>query len=278
MKVWRDGDLVDVRAGAVTTPAWVGWGVFSTVGCDHGRPLLWERHRCRLLSSAAALQPGLVPTLPSEPELLELLAAERRTGPARLRVVLRRSGPDRPWTVEASAAAAGTVGPTQPPQALRTVRWRSAPPWTGHKTLARLAWDHARESVRAGGADDALLLDAEGRLLETSVANLMVRHGDVVATPPAPQRCLPGILRAWLVESLPRLGLAVRERDVSLDELAAADEVWVSNAVVGVRRVAAVDDLRWTLHPVYERLTELGVPAPGWPGALHVRGCEGATV
>jgi len=267
VKVWRDGGLDEVRTGAVTAPAWVGWGVFSTVGCDRGRPLLWDRHRRRLQRSAEALQRGREPQLPSDADLRGLLDAEGWTGPARLRVVVRRTGPDRPWTVEASAAAARPVGPTQPPVSLRTVRWRSAPPWTGHKTLARLAWDHARETVRAEGADDALLVEASGRLLETSIANVLVRRGDTVATPPAPQRSLPGIMRGWLMENLPRLGLVVLEREVGLDELAAADEVWVSNAVAGVRRVASVDGLRWTVHPMFDRVAELGLPAPGWPDA-----------
>jgi branched-subunit amino acid aminotransferase/4-amino-4-deoxychorismate lyase len=239
--------------------------VFTTAGCDRGRPLLWERHDRRLRRSAEALDPSLEVRLPSEDALRSLLASDGHSGPARLRVVVRRVAPGCGWTVEASAASARRVGPSQPPVALRTVPWQAAPPWTGHKTLARLAWDHARESVRGAGADDALLVDAESRLLETSVANVLVRSGDVVATPPAPQRCLPGILRGWLLEALPRIGVTVRERDVGLHELAAADEVWISNAVAGVRRVGAVDELRWSRHDAFERVVALGVPAPGWP-------------
>ena len=42
------------------------------------------------------------------------------------------------------------------------------------------------------------------------------------------------------------LGLEVDERAPALTELADADEVWATNALVGVRRVGAVDDRQWS--------------------------------
>jgi branched-subunit amino acid aminotransferase/4-amino-4-deoxychorismate lyase len=248
---------------------WVGWGVFTTAGCDGGRVLLWERHAPRLERSLAALgaDPDLV--LPDRDALERLLEHDGLDGSARLRVVARRRAPDVAWSVEASAVAVPSdqVGPDAVPQRLRVVRWEAAPPLAGHKTLARLPWDHARETVRAHGADDALLVDAAGRLLETSFANLFMRFGDRLVTPPAPGRCLPGVLRGWLLEHALSAGFAIDERDVTLEELEVADELWLTNAVLGVRRVGSVNDRTWRRWDGFSRLRTVGVPAPGWPGS-----------
>lgn len=263
MIVWRDGQLLEEEASA--PPPWVGWGVFTTVGCDHGRPLLWDRHQARLAGSVELVAPGLESELPGAKELTAVLEGNHLGGPARLRLVVRRRAPAAPWSVEATAAPAATSGPGAAPVRLATVRWQNAPAWAGHKTLARLAWDDARRRVQRAGADDALLVDGADRVLETSIANLLARFGTTVVTPPAPTRCLPGVLRGWLLEHLGALGLATEERDLTRVELAAADELWVSNAVIGVRRVVALDDHSWTAWPRFEHLARLGLPAPGWP-------------
>lgn len=261
MIVWRDGALVDEAA---PEPPWVGWGVFTTVGCDRGRPLLWPRHRARLAASVEVVAPALATPLPTAAELAALLRTAGLAGPARLRVVVRRASPASSWSMEASATAATGVGPHAPPLRLATVRWETAPEWTGHKTLARLAWDEARRRARRDGADDALLVAADGHVLETSVANLLARFGDLVVTPPAPARCLPGVLRGWLLEHLPGLGLAVEVRDLGVAELATADEVWTSNSVRGVTRVAELDHRRWSHWEAFDRLVSQDLPAPGW--------------
>ena len=170
----------------------------------------------------------------------------------------------RGWTVEASASVVEAVGPDAPPARLSLQRWRAAPTLAGHKTLARLPWDMARELARREGADDALLVDEEGRVLETAIANVWLCRGHDLRTPPAPERCLPGIMRGWLFENAAALGLQALECDLSEADLLGADELWISNAVGGVRRVASVAGREWRSWPFFERLILLGVPAPGW--------------
>jgi branched-subunit amino acid aminotransferase/4-amino-4-deoxychorismate lyase len=258
---WRDGRLVEI--GARRDHPGGGWGVFTTIGCDHGRPLLWPWHRERLSASLTRLGAGENLRLPVEKDLCRLLAAEHLEGPARLRVV-GRAGADSRWSVIANAAAVTGVGPTTRPARLVVERWPGTPPLAGHKMLNRHRWDLARDRARERGADDALLVDASGHILETSVANVWVRRKNSLVTPPAPERCLPGVVRRWLLESAGAVGLRVGERDIGVDDLAAADEVFVSNAVVGLRRVSRVVDRRWTEWPFFDRIAEHGVPAPGW--------------
>jgi para-aminobenzoate synthetase/4-amino-4-deoxychorismate lyase len=86
----------------------------------------------------------------------------------------------------------------------------------------------------ASGRTDALLLDTDGTLLETSRGNLFLVFDDGVHTPRADGRILPGVARASVLASLRSRGLPVHERDLDLTDLAGAVEVFVTNAVRGV--------------------------------------------
>jgi len=262
--LWRDGKIISGEP--IRDPSLTGWGAFSTVGCDRGRPHLWERHRARLAASLVYLGAGTDLLLPEESSLCRLLADNSLDGPARLTVMGCRDGTGG-WIVEASVSPCELTGPRVPPIRLTVEKWLSAPPLIGHKTLARLPWDLARKRAIDRGADDALLMEGAGRVLETAIANVWIVAGCDLRTPPAPTHCLPGVMRGWLLDRVSELGVDVFETGISIADVKDADEVWVSNAVVGVRRVGQVEDKEWQRWPVFERLETLEVPAPGWRGA-----------
>jgi branched-subunit amino acid aminotransferase/4-amino-4-deoxychorismate lyase len=259
--VWRDGSIVERRPDR--QPGLACWGLFTTVGCDLGRPFLWSRHERRLTASLVALGVEQGVRLPTEPEVCHFLDAGGFDGSTRLRVVAFRID-EATWSVEASATPCAVEGAMQAPARLITDRWTAPPPLVGHKTLSRLPWEVARERAHRSGFDDVLLVDSADNLLETSTANIWVVHGGIAKTPRAPVQCLPGVMRGWLLEHLENAGLAPEICDLTTSDLATADEIWLSNAVVGVRRVASVDSHRWTVWPRFDSLEDLGVPAPGW--------------
>jgi branched-chain amino acid aminotransferase len=98
----------------------------------------------------------------------------------------------------------------------------------------------AREEARQARRDDALLLDEEGRLAETSTANVFVVRGEAVLTPP-PGRILPGITRDSVLRLAASLGLRPEERPITVDELLAADEVFLTSTAAGLRAVEEID-------------------------------------
>ena len=110
--VWRDGRLIASEPG--TAPVEAGWGAFTTVGCDGGRPLMWTRHRARLAASLRFLGAENDVALPDESALGELLRAGGLDLAARLRVVGRRKQTSG-WTVEVSASHFEAEGPNAPP-------------------------------------------------------------------------------------------------------------------------------------------------------------------
>jgi branched-chain amino acid aminotransferase len=261
--IWQDGRIAP--DADVVLPQLQSWGAFTTAGAENGSVLMWPEHEARLRHSAEVLGGSDAVLLPYLTDIESLLSENHVDGAGVVRVVAWRAGADDRWQVQASARCEPELGPERPAVRLQTIIWPGAPPFAGHKSLARLPWDHARQTAQKRGADDALLVTEGDELLETSVANVMCRFGREVFTPVAPQQCLPGIMRAWLMEALPKAGFKVTERTVHLDDALGADELWVLNAVIGIQRVASVDDRRWSDWSGWEDVKTLRVPAPGWP-------------
>jgi len=239
-----------------------GAGLFETVGCDGGRPLLWEAHAARLDAGLRSLgwRGGRVP---SGRQLERLLESAGVGGPAALRVVAVLASRH----VSVVAWACGY----RPPRRARRLGIAVEPvavpagPLAGLKSCAYLPCRWARDAARRAGAAAALLLDADGAVREGDAANLFVAAGGAVATPPAPRRCLPGVLRAWCRDALAAAGIAVVERDVALDEVLAADEVWLTSSLAGAVPVRAVGGAELPVpRLLVGRLERAGIPAPGY--------------
>ncbi len=146
--------------------------------------------------------------------------------------------------------------PPQPRElALAIVDWplpRRHGPAT--KTLAYLDHAIARELAAAAGADEAVRCDADGLVAECATANIFVVAGGAVATPPLDAGVLPGITRAHVLAACARLGIAARERRLTVAELAAADELFATSAVRGVVPVTRLDGGARTPGPVAKQI------------------------
>jgi len=108
--------------------------------------------------------------------------------------------------------------------------------------LGQHKWADRRALVHDGPLDHDLLLVADdGSVLETARASLFVVHDDAVLTPPTDGRILPGTARARVVELLRDAGVPVFQRRLTTADLAAATEVFATNALRGVVPVTSCE-------------------------------------
>jgi branched-chain amino acid aminotransferase len=107
----------------------------------------------------------------------------------------------------------------------------------GNYLLAVLAARSARER----GAREALLEDAQGRILEGATSNVFAVFGDQLRTPPESSPILPGITRARVITLARSAGIAVELRDSSKAELMRADEVFVCSSIREIVPVVSID-------------------------------------
>ncbi len=95
--------------------------------------------------------------------------------------------------------------------------------------------------ARRAGAHDALFLNAEGQITESTTSNAWVVRGGRVATPPLAAGLLAGITRSWMFSALPAAGISVEEAGLTPADLEGADEVFLSGTVKGIMPVCKID-------------------------------------
>jgi len=225
-----------------------GEGLFETLRVHDGRPHQWTRHLERLVVSAGELG---FPVPPPPARLLagleELLAAEG-LGEAVARITVTRGVPGgRPTRAGAWIDVEPLEGRLWPGTRsggarLMCSRRPFEPGRLGrHKTTSRLAYSLAREEARAARADEALLVDGSGTVLEGATSNVFVVADGRVVTPPLDGRILPGITRQDVLEACTRERILATEAAIDRPLLARAEEVFVTNAVQGVVPAAVLD-------------------------------------
>jgi para-aminobenzoate synthetase/4-amino-4-deoxychorismate lyase len=109
----------------------------------------------------------------------------------------------------------------------------SADPLLQHKTTRRALYDHAYSEARRQGFADLIFTNEHGHVTEGSIHNIFVRHGTQWRTPPTAAGLLPGVYRRHLLTTRPN----IIEANLTAEDLRTADEIWLTNAVRGIRIV-----------------------------------------
>jgi len=165
----------------------------------------------------------------------------------------------------------GPAGDAIAAELLRGARGRRA----AAKSTSWQPAEAARRLVRSRGAEEGLYVSARGRVLEGVCTNVFAVVEDRLLTPPA-HRCLPGITRGRVLELARAHGVDVVEAPLALETLRSAQEAFVTNAVRGLRALAAIDGealarqgpegVFATLHRLYAR-DRAGAPTDDRAGA-----------
>jgi para-aminobenzoate synthetase/4-amino-4-deoxychorismate lyase len=102
----------------------------------------------------------------------------------------------------------------------------------------------ALASTESGQSSDCLplVLDAGEEVLEASRANVFAVEHDVLITPAADGRILPGVARARAIEAACSLEIELREETLMVGQLIAAGEAFLTGSVRGVEPVRSIDD------------------------------------
>ncbi|MCX8125757.1 MAG: aminotransferase class IV, partial [Dehalococcoidia bacterium] len=118
--------------------------------------------------------------------------------------------------------------------ALSSLRRNSQSPLSRMKLTSYVDSVLARREARLRGVDEVVMLNEKGMVAEGSVSNIFIVSKGVLVTPSLDCGALPGITRAVVLELARSMATPVAEREVTLEELANADEVFVTNSVIEV--------------------------------------------
>ena len=228
----------EARVSPLSDGFMYGLGVFETLKVLNDQPVFFAAHFDRLRHGAAEI--GLpLPTPRDELRVRcgQCIAANQPAAGGLKIVVFQDAG----QVGELILPRAG--GPPAEQYArgfrLKTVPdCRSENTLTGLKTLNYLKCIRAKRTAHAAGFDEALFVAPGGALMEGTMSNVFVVSGGIVHTPPLAEGILPGIVRAAVLRTRKH---EMREISVSTSMLFDADEVFITNSLLGVMPVAEVD-------------------------------------
>lgn len=237
-----------------------GDGVFRTMRVEGGQILCWPRHYLKLQHDCSAL--GL--PCPSREMLLDefmQLTLHQRSGVAKI-IVTR--GPQSgsgyvPGKHPDPTRILSIVPPPDYPQHFRTtgiqlhvcsLRLAHQPRLAGIKHLNRLENVLAAMEWSGTGCAEGLMLDESNHVIEGTRSNLfMVRKGTLL-TPDLTRCGVAGVQRERIIEWANKAGIPCKTGNMTLADLADADEMFVVNSIIGVWPVHTLLDLVWTRFPI----------------------------
>ncbi|MFW6133190.1 MAG: branched-chain-amino-acid transaminase [Planctomycetota bacterium] len=261
MKVWLNGELVDnaeARLSVWDHGTLYGDGVFEGIRVYNGRIFQCRAHVDRLFNSARQLRLAVPYTKQELVDAMgETLRANDVTGGGYIRLVVTR-GPGtlglHPFKCSQPNTFIIADQITLYPEEMyrdgmaviiaETVRRSGRVIPSSVKSLNYLNNILAKIEAIDAGVAEAIMLNESGNVAECTGDNLFVVSDGRVITPPPEAGILVGITRAVVMDLARDAGLPVDEADVTVEELYAADECFLTGTAAEVIAVTQVDGRR----------------------------------
>lgn len=235
--VWRDGEWLEGASVPVTDRAFrYGMSVFETLAVYRKRLLFLAAHCSRLFRHGGAI-PGMEKALAALAESLPdgVLRVYRTAGSGGLTDDFDGRGvfgifenlamPD-----EAVRERGYRVGLSHAPLPCILGGAKTGNYWANVQMFCE---------ARNRGWDEALAVNAQGALVSASFANVFLKVDGIWRTPSASCGARDGVVREWVCRQM-----NVQEMPISVDELARAEECFLTNSRVGILRVSEIDGRR----------------------------------
>ncbi len=250
----RKGTTIDARDRGLQ----YGDGLFETMRVRRGSIRLLPHHLERLEEGCRRLKIA-GPTATTLRAELKKIVGNRREGILKLMVTrgpgrrgYRPTGLEKctrivdlhslPRTILQGAAIPVRVRHCATPMGIN-------PALAGLKTLNRLESVAARSEWSDERIWEGLMADVDGNIVCGTMTNLFLRRGSTLMTPLLDRCGVVGVMRRWILETAGELRLRSVERRVRWPDLRDAEEVFLSNAVVGVKSVGLIVNGRQRLRP-----------------------------
>jgi branched-chain amino acid aminotransferase len=224
-----------------------GDGLFETIRLQNGRLLLKDYHFDRLFSGFSILKfnvPARFTRERLEDEILRLCRKNECESLARVRLSVSRGNgglydEERAlqylvecWPLNETVNNLNENGLAID---VYTGAEKSCDQFANLKTANFLIYSMAAVYAKENKLNDCLVLNSSGSIADSTTANLFLVKKDTILTPGTGEGCVEGVMRRWLLVNMRNEGLKVNETTITVNDLKHADEVFLSNAIHGIR-------------------------------------------
>jgi len=229
-----------------------GDGLFETMLVLNGKPFRFDQHVERLQRGAEFLKIRLPFSAPVLREFASELIRVNQMPDAILRLHLSRGAGQRGYspkdanqpTLIMALHSHSPVNLRQPPQwrlITSSFRLPAGEPLAKFKTANKLPQILARAEAEAKNADEGLLRNTDGHVIEAAGSNLFWIANRAVCTPSLDSGILPGVTRAVVFELCEQLSVPIREENIHPENLRRQDGVFLSLSTLGIVEAAESD-------------------------------------
>ncbi|MBX2932353.1 MAG: aminotransferase class IV [Chitinophagaceae bacterium] len=225
-----------------------GDGFFETMKIINGKIILKEIHFERLFTSLELLQfqqPAYFNASFLEEKILALAKKNHQQKGARVRLNIFRANGDL-YNAEnhlpnyiMQTSLLNTQHHTLNKKGLKVDIFKDAKKvfdkFSHIKSNNYLPYTMAALWAKQNNVDDALLLNADNHIADATIANVWIVLNGIIKTPPLTEGCINGVMRKYLLTCLQKEGIPFQEVSITLDDIAQAQEIFLTNAITGIK-------------------------------------------
>ena len=237
-----------------------GDGVFETMKCLDGRLILVDEHFARIWKGMETLQfeiPSHFTPDRLKDEMIKLAEKNGHQKTARIRLTIFRGEgglydpvnllPNYlietwPLPIENQGGNANSINSNGLVLGIYDQVKKSRDILSNLKHNNFLPYVMAAFYAKEQKCNDAIILNSEGRVCDTTIANIFIIKGGQIYTPALSEGCVAGITRKVLIQAMQNAVYPVIEKELPLSELLEADELFLTNSIHGIRWVQRIAD------------------------------------
>ena len=235
-----------------------GDGLFETMKVVVGSIRLRDLHFERLFKGMETLQimlQGFINADLFEEQIRKTILKNRISGPARVRLTVYRGDGGlydfnntsagyviQVWSLSSSSMSMNDSGLKV---GLYEGGRKSVDELSNIKSNNYLVYVMGAIQARKYQHNDCIILNTNGRVCDSTIANVFYVKDGTIFTPPLTEGCVAGVMRSHLLSQLPSQGYNVIEKETSIEDLLNADEMFLTNAVSGLRWVGEFKEKKY---------------------------------
>jgi len=251
-KLFKEGTPV---IGAASRGLRYGDGIFETMKMINGQLILDNEHFARLWKGMQVLQFTIPKHFEPEKLLAEIVLLAQKNNCeklARVRLTLFRAAGGlydttdhfpqyiiEAWPLQQSNLQLNSNGLDI---GIYEAAKKSCDVLSNLKTNNFLPYVLAALEAKKQKWNDALLLNSRGRICDSTIANVFIIKDAVLYTPALQEGCVAGIVRKFVIDHSAAAGFDCIEKEISIEELLHADEVFLTNSIYTIRWVKSIRD------------------------------------
>ena len=243
-----------------------GDGLFESVKIINGKPFNLDAHLKRLFSASLLLHLEINVSRNDFQDDIELLIREnkiKKGGNLKILVFREEGGKYLPENNQASSLIMSETSDKNSfslnkkglELGLFKTQLKPMNKLSNYKTISALQSVICSLDARQKGKDDCLMFNTENRIIESANSNIFYVKNNIIFTPQLREGCVDGTMRNCIL-SLKDLDYKIVENEVKIGDILEAEEVFLTNAIQGVRWVSQIEAQQFTDQKVSQSLVD----------------------